>query len=50
MTMTLTTLREFFLHDVLGNLTAAVVLATAAWSVRTIRGVRAARRGRTSSD
>ncbi|WP_405454194.1 hypothetical protein [Streptomyces erythrochromogenes] len=48
--MTLTTLRDFFLHDVLGNLTAAMVLATAAWSVRTIRGVRAARRRRNSSD
>ncbi|MFE5620481.1 hypothetical protein ACFQ8S_00150 [Streptomyces virginiae] len=60
MTMTLilivTSLREFFLHDVLGNLTAAVFLTVAAWSIRTIRTIRtihaarAARRGRNSSD
>ncbi|MFE5491334.1 hypothetical protein ACFQ7Z_15490 [Streptomyces virginiae] len=53
MTLIVTSLREFFLHDVLGNLTAAVFLTVAAWSIRTIRTIhaaRAARRGRNSSD
>ncbi|GGQ19441.1 MULTISPECIES: hypothetical protein [Streptomyces] len=50
MTLILTSLREFFLHDVLGNLTAAAFLTTAAWSTRTIRAARAARRHRNSSD
>ncbi|MEU6293641.1 hypothetical protein [Streptomyces erythrochromogenes] len=50
MTLILTSLREFFLHDVLGNLTAALFLSAATWCTRTMRAARAARAARRGPD
>ncbi len=44
--MTWAVLCDFLLHDVLGNLTAAALLTTTAWTVRRFRAARTARPNR----
>ncbi|MFE5300207.1 hypothetical protein [Streptomyces sp. NPDC056632] len=45
-----TVLCDFVVNDVLGNLTATVLLSAGAWVVRKIRSLRTARRDRSSAD